>query len=112
MTIFKEDDIYSQTRKALKKNHIKDALRVLYILKLMIRFLKILKKINLTINKYIPIETFYCPKYVFNEPFMKVPVTQNDDTHLRFRKFKTYGPCTKKFEKKKRENQNFEEMFS
>ena len=78
----------------------------------MIRFLKILKKINLTINKYIPIETFYCPKYVFNDPFMKVPVTQNDDTHLRFRKFKTYGPCTKKFEKKKRENQNFEEMFS
>ena len=58
MTIFKEDDIYSQTRKALKKNHIKDALRVLYILKLMIRFLKILKKsifystYHLTINKY------------------------------------------------------------
>ena len=77
----------------------------------MIRFLKILKKINLTINKYIPIETFYCPKYVFNEPFMKVPVTQNDDTHLRFRKFKTYGPCTKKFEKKKRENQNLKKCL-
>ena len=63
----------------------------------MIRFLKILKKsifystYHLTINKYIPIKTFYCPKCVFNEPFMKVPVTQNDDTDLRFRKFKSYG---------------------
>ena len=30
MTIFKEDDIYSQTRKALKKNHMKDAMGDLY----------------------------------------------------------------------------------
>ena len=30
MTILKEDNIYSQTRKALKKNNMKDALRVLY----------------------------------------------------------------------------------
>ena len=30
MTILKEDNIYSQTRKALKKNHMKDAMGVLY----------------------------------------------------------------------------------
>ena len=47
---------------------------------------------NLTINIHIPFETFYYFKYVVNEPFMKVPVTQNDDTDLRFRKFKSYGP--------------------
>ena len=67
---------------------------------------------NLTINIHCLIETFYHFKYVFNEPFMKVPVTQNDDTDSRFRKFKSYGPCTKKFDKKKGENQIFEEMFS
>ena len=39
----------------------------------------------LTINIHIPFETFYHFKYVVNEPFMKVPVTQNDDTDLRFR---------------------------
>ena len=43
---------------------------------------------------------------------MKVPVTQNDDTHLRFRKFKTYGPCTKKFDKKKSELKEFDEIFN
>ena len=67
---------------------------------------------NLTINIHCLIETFYHFKYVFNEPFMKVPVTQNDDTGSRFRKFKSYGPCTKNFDKKKGENQIFEEMFS
>ena len=67
---------------------------------------------NLTINIHCLIETFYHFKYVFNEPFMKVPVTQNDDTDSRFRKFKSYGPCTKMFDKKKGENQIFEEIFS
>ena len=42
---------------------------------------------------------------------MKVPVTQNDDTLLRFRKFITYDPCTKKFEKKKRENENLKKCL-
>ncbi len=46
---------------------------------------------HLIINIHIPFETFYHFKYVVNEPFMKVPVTQNDDTELRFRKFKSYG---------------------
>ena len=67
---------------------------------------------NLTFNIHCLIETFYHFKYVFNEPFMKVPVTQNNDTDSRFRKFKSYGPCTKNFDKKKEENQIFEEMFS
>ena len=67
---------------------------------------------NLTINIHCLIETFYHFKYVFNEPFMKVPVTQNDDTDSRFRKFKSYGPCTKNFDEKKGENQIFEKMFS
>ena len=66
----------------------------------------------LTINIHIPFETFYHFKYVVNETFMKVPVTQNDDTDSRFRKFKSYGPCAKNFDKKKGENQIFEEMFS
>ena len=43
---------------------------------------------------------------------MEVPKVQNDDTDWGFRKFKTYGPCTKKFDKKKCENKNMEEMFS
>ena len=43
---------------------------------------------------------------------MKFPVTQNDDRDLKFRKYKTYGPWTKKFDKKNGENQMFEEMFS
>ncbi len=29
-----------------------------------------------------------------------------------FRKFKSYGPCAKNYDKKKGENQIFEEMFS
>ena len=45
----------------------------------------------LTINMHIPFETFYHFKYAVKESFMKVPVTQNDDTDLRFRKFKSYG---------------------
>jgi hypothetical protein len=39
---------------------------------------------HLFFNIHIPFETFYHFKYVVNETFMKVPVTQNDDTDLRF----------------------------
>ena len=98
MTILKEDNIHSQTLKTLKKNHMKDALGVLYSringltgFIILTWLLKNFRKNQfsstylLTINIHIPFETFYHFKYVVNEPFMKVPVTQNDDTDLRFR---------------------------
>ena len=124
--ILNEDNIYNQTQRALKKDHMKDAMGVLYsrVNGLTGNLLfghgcqknfgknQFASTYHLTINKHIPTETFYNPKFVVKEPFMEVPKVQNDDTDWGFRKFKTYGPCTKKFDKKKSENKNMEEMFS
>ena len=124
--ILNEDNIYNQTQKALKKNHMKDAMGILYsrINGLTGNLLfghgcqknfgknQFASTYHLTINQHIPTQTFYHPKFVVKDPFIKVPNVQNDDTDWGFRKFKTYGPCTKKFDKKKGDKKNFEDMFS
>ena len=115
MTILKEDNIYSQSRKALKKNHMKDAMGVLYsrINGLTGNLLfghgcqKNFKKndlasvYHLSINRKIPTKTFLDSHWKLDENFKNFPKKDRDYSDWGYRKYREYGKFTKKFDKKK-----------
>ena len=112
-----QDNVYDQTQKTLKKFHMKDTMGILYSRKngLLGNLLfghgcqskfktnEYASTYHLAMNKHIPTETFYNSKYRVNTPFMHQPNPVVDNGDWGFRKFKTYGQCTKKFDKKKDE---------
>ncbi len=113
--ILNEDNIYNQTQKALKKNHMKDAMGILYsrINGLTGNLLfghgcqKNFKKndlasvYHLSINRKIPTKTFLNSHWKLDENFKHFPKKDRDYSDWGFRKYKEYGKFTKKFDKKK-----------
>ena len=59
-----------------------------------------------------PTETYFSSKFKLSSPYHHVPKASNDFDDWDFRKFRAYGPCTKKFDKKKNELKNFEDVFN
>ena len=124
--IIPKDNIYSSTQRTLKKFHMADTMGVLYSRKNGLvgnllfghgcqkNFNKcdMASNYHLSYNKHIPTETYFSTKFKLSSPYHHVPKASSDGDDWDFRKFRAYGPCTKKFDKKKNDLKNFDDVFS
>ena len=110
--------VFSETQRALKKNHIDDTNGILYSRrngldnKLLIghgcqKFFNkndLASVYHLSLDRKIPTKTFLDPHWKLDKPFHKFPPNDRDYMDWGFRKYKEYGRFTKKFDKKKKES--------